>query len=73
MPTGEHMLSKRGGGGGLRTHPLALEDGLAILVELELGDDDLGGVEADVHSGAVHLQQGLGSLSQGFTSALRGV
>ena len=50
------MLSKHGRGGGLRTHSLALEDGLAILVELELGDDDLGGVEADVHGGAVHLQ-----------------
>jgi hypothetical protein len=34
---------------------LAVEDGLAVLVELELGDDHLGGVDPDVDGGPVHL------------------
>ena len=31
---------------------------LAVLVELELGDDNLGGVDTDVDGGAVHLLAG---------------
>jgi hypothetical protein len=34
---------------------LALEDGLAVLVQVKLGDDNLGGVDADGDSGTVDL------------------
>lgn len=34
-------------GGLLAADPAALQDALAVLVELELGDDDLAGVDAD--------------------------
>lgn len=34
---------------------LALQDLLAVLVKLDLGDDDLGGVDAHGHRGAVGL------------------
>jgi hypothetical protein len=34
---------------------LALQDGLAVLVELELGDDDLGGSDGDLNRLAVAL------------------
>jgi len=37
---------------------LAVEERLAVLVELQLGDEDLGGVDADVDGGAVHLLAG---------------
>jgi hypothetical protein len=37
---------------------LAVEEGLAVLVELQLGDDDLGGVDADVDGGAINLLAG---------------
>ena len=37
---------------------LAIEEGLAILVELELGDDDFGRVDADVDGGAIDLLAG---------------
>ena len=42
----------------LGTPRLALKEGLAVLVDLELGDDDLGGVDANVDGGAVHLLAG---------------
>lgn len=44
--------------GGLRSAVLALEDGLAILVELSLGDDDVGGVDTDRDGGTVDLLAG---------------
>ena len=37
---------------------LPLEQSLAVLVDLELGDDNLGGVDTDVDGGAVHLLAG---------------
>ncbi|XBI16645.1 hypothetical protein VPH35_058870 [Triticum aestivum] len=37
---------------------LAVEEGLAVLVELELGDDHLAGVDADVHRGSIDLLPG---------------
>ena len=43
-------------------HPLALEEGLAVLVNLQLGDDHFGGVQANVHRGAIHLQQDWGRM-----------
>jgi hypothetical protein len=37
---------------------LAVEESLTVLVELQLGDDHFGGVDAHVHGGAVHLLAG---------------
>ena len=37
---------------------LAIEERLAVLIEAELGDDDLGGVDADVDGGAIDLLAG---------------
>jgi hypothetical protein len=39
----------------LATGALALQDRLAVLVELELGDDDLGGSDGDLNRLAVAL------------------
>lgn len=38
------------------SHRLALKEGLSVLVDLELGDDALGGVQANIHCRAVHLR-----------------
>ncbi|URE42674.1 hypothetical protein MUK42_17923 [Musa troglodytarum] len=67
----EHRGRTSGGGGGnlvrrelalglvrCTAAGLAIQKGLAVLVELKLRDDDLGGVDADVHGGAVHLLAG---------------
>ncbi|BAF27608.2 Os11g0151100 [Oryza sativa Japonica Group] len=51
---GELALGLVGGA----TAGLAVEDGLAVLVELEFGDDDLGWVDPDVDGGPVHLLPG---------------
>eukprot|EP00405_Crypthecodinium_cohnii_P060797 CAMPEP_0195017562 /NCGR_PEP_ID=MMETSP0326_2-20130528/27814_1 /TAXON_ID=2866 ORGANISM="Crypthecodinium cohnii, Strain Seligo" /NCGR_SAMPLE_ID=MMETSP0326_2 /ASSEMBLY_ACC=CAM_ASM_000348 /LENGTH=80 /DNA_ID=CAMNT_0040034275 /DNA_START=79 /DNA_END=318 /DNA_ORIENTATION=+ len=37
---------------------LSVEEGLAVLVELDLGDDHLGGFDADGNGLAVHLVTG---------------
>lgn len=37
---------------------LAVEQRLAVLVEAELGDDDLGGVDSNIDGGSVHLLAG---------------
>lgn len=49
------LLLALGGVAGLAAALDALQDGLAVLVELELGDDDLGGVDADGNGLAVGL------------------
>ncbi|KAL5682349.1 hypothetical protein ACJX0J_008734, partial [Zea mays] len=43
---------------GLVILSLAVEEHLTVLVELQLGDDHLGGVDTHVHGGAVHLLAG---------------
>jgi len=48
-------LSRLGLGSRLPTLADALQDLLAVLVQLQLGDDDLGGVDADWHALAVGL------------------
>ena len=52
------LQAAKGGRGA--AHPLALKEGLAVLVDLQLGDDHLRGVQADVHRGAIHLRRDSG-------------